>query len=198
MPTGAAPTTSEWSTSLLSIAVRLIIEVDGSLWRSDGAVWYHRSWSTLVQVVVVTGNHVISLNTIDFPSVKSCGIHYRAIPQKFFDYWNTFEIFVFKLQQHRQGANRINHVIRRTIQVPPYRMPIDHMWTKICLEFSRVPGWYLHGSWWRCFYSVKKAYWNYCRSIVLLFIFFRFRILPWHNVFCLIVLMGHKHVDNII
>ena len=123
----------------------------------------HRSCSALVKVDVVTGNHAISLNSIDLPSVKSCGIHYRAIPQKCFDYWKTFDIFIFKFQLHRPGANRLNYILlgelskypRRGCQFvisgPRYVWNSSACQAKICVASTRFLM--------KMFYSAKEAYW---------------------------------------
>ena len=54
-----------------------------SLW-SSGAIWRHRSASTLVQVMACFGavrHQAITWTYVDFSSVRFCGIHLRAISQ---------------------------------------------------------------------------------------------------------------------
>ena len=80
------------------------------MWPSD-AIWCHRTWSTLVQVMACWHQIIICTN-VDLSSMRSCGIHLRAISQerlKISMLDISLKIINLILQPHLPGNNELTH-----------------------------------------------------------------------------------------
>ena len=90
------------------VASLLPVQGFNSLWPSD-AIWWHRSGSTLAQVMACW-HQAITWTNVDLSSVRSSDIHLRAISQETTQP-STFNICLkityLRLQSNLPGANEL-------------------------------------------------------------------------------------------
>ena len=81
-----------------------------SLWPSD-TIWRQRSWPTLAQVMACSWRHkAITWINVDLSSVRSSGIHLRAISQEISQLPITeisLKIIYVKFHSNQRGANEL-------------------------------------------------------------------------------------------
>ena len=83
-------------------------------WPSD-AIWRHRTWSTLVQIMayrLTVLNHYLKRNNVDQSSVRSCGVRLKVILCDILNIsipYMGLKIINLTLQLHLTGATKLSN-----------------------------------------------------------------------------------------